>query len=84
VIFVYDAGPFSLAAASTGASTYVSLAPHGANPSDPNQITRVNLFAVTRHNDGANFGYYDGHAKWAAGQSTVATDAYYPDSHAYP
>lgn len=84
VIFVYDAGPFSLAAATTGASTYVSDAPHGANPSDPNQVTRVNRFAAARHNDGANFGYYDGHAKWAGGQSNVATDAYYPDSHAYP
>jgi len=63
---------------STGASTYVSDPPHAGNPGDPNEYTRVNRFATCRHNDGANFGYYDGHAKWVQGTAMVLTDTNYP------
>ena len=37
-------------------------------------VPEVNNIGWTRHNDGANFGFLDGHAKWLAG-SKAKTDA---------
>lgn len=76
-VFVFDRS-VSTAVGATGASTYVSDPPHAGNPSDPNEFTRVSRFATTRHNDGANLGFFDGHAKWASGNSEVMTDTNYP------
>ena len=76
-ILVYDK-TVSTTVGATGASTYVSDLPHGQNPGDPNEYTQVSRFATTRHNDGANLGYYDGHAKWMAGTAQVMTDTNYP------
>ncbi len=60
------------------ASNYISDSPHAGSPTDPNEYTQVDRFASTRHSDGANFGYYDGHAKWISGKSKVQTDTAYP------
>jgi prepilin-type N-terminal cleavage/methylation domain-containing protein/prepilin-type processing-associated H-X9-DG protein len=76
-IMVYDRS-LSAAVGSTGASFYISDPPHLANPGDPNEYSKVNRFASCLHNDGANFGYYDGHAKWAGGAAEVMTDTNYP------
>jgi len=59
------------------ASKYVSDPPHARSPVDPNEYSRVDRFAAPRHNDGANFGYYDGHAKWSGGAAEVRTDTAY-------
>lgn len=34
-------------------------------PNDPNYGFRASTWFTGRHNDGCNFAYYDGHAKWA-------------------
>jgi prepilin-type N-terminal cleavage/methylation domain-containing protein/prepilin-type processing-associated H-X9-DG protein len=76
-ILMFDQSVYDTAGA-TGASTYISDPPHGANPSDPNEYTVVSRFSTTRHNDGSNLGYYDGHAKWASRSTQVLTDTNYP------
>lgn len=77
-VLLFDRNADTTVGSSGGASTYISDPPHAGNPGDPNEFTRVNRFATTRHNDGANLGFYDGHAKWLAGSAEVMTDSNYP------
>lgn len=41
------------------------LFPGNGNPQNANARDQVNLVAVTRHSDGANVSYADGHVKWS-------------------
>lgn len=60
------------------ASMYVSAA---ATPGSPDEFCKVSALcgvANCAHNDGANIGFIDGHAKWNGGQTMVRQDIRLP------